>query len=665
MKKKINNFISGSNALKLDDTFYEIVSNNHNRFKSFNTNSNIPIQSNIFMIQQIYLDLIDNDEINLLGVNIKFSEDIWDFSSLQKEGKSISLFTFNFSSNEVEFSLCTKNILKLYVMYMITEYGLYRSSNKSDFRVIIQVFEYMTKNDILSIENMTPNRYKLFFDEQNVQYNTIVKKKSSLKTFYTFYSLIAEDIYTKELNEYLVDRDLSTMKALEEQNKTPLLPTDFYKDYTNLLLEYIYDDTNMLNERALAGLLYIGSQTGLRITELCLLTKDCLQESNYKDIHIGVLNYRSTKNGGTKNEIYTEGTTNASEKVIQVINYLNNLFTPYRKDDCEFLVFNFDCNKRNSLKKRQKKNNYLITGTSIEIFNKKFCIKYRTKLNSLNRKDQESFETNLDGKILNENFNEMYVYYGLKEDDVISVPSIRQFRVYFASDLSERGVDHKTISYLLNHKTEDMWGYYVRPKHKVQEDIDFSKEVVKEIIQDNTKILGPKGEAIKEKIDDLIKENNFNVVEDFDAIIDLVCNEMPIRAKEGGFCIKSNPRRQCRHDANTDEFLCAYGCCPNHCHFYFAASITYQKCLNIKKCVDYNLEQEYINQAQKELYKLEAIIKQELSPEMIELENEINKKTGDKVKELHPDLTYLVDNLEKVKEEINVWTTQIQEMKQS
>lgn len=145
----------------------------------------------------------------------------------------------------------------------------------------------------------------------------------------------------------------------------------------------------------------------------------------------------------------------------------------------------------------------------------------------------------------------------------------------------------------------------------------------------------------------------------------MVCNEMPIRAKEGGFCIKSNPRRQCRHDANTDEFLCAYGCCPNHCHFYFAASITYQKCLNIKKCVDYNLEQEYINQAQKELYKLEAIITQELLPEMIELENEINKKTGDKVKELHPDLTYLVDNLEKVKEEINVWKTQIQEMKQS
>ena len=234
--KKINNFINGSNALKLDNTFYEIVSNNHNRFKAFSTNSNIPIQSNIFMIQQIYLDLIENDVINILGVNVKFSEDIWDFSSLQKEGKSISIFTFNFTSKEENLSLYAKNILKLYVMYMITEYGLYRSSNKNDFRVIFKVFEYMQKNNILSIANMTPNKYKLFFDEQKVQYNTMAKKKASLKTFYTFYSLIAEDIYTRELYEFLSDRDLSTMKALEEQNKTPLLPTDFYKNYTDLLL---------------------------------------------------------------------------------------------------------------------------------------------------------------------------------------------------------------------------------------------------------------------------------------------------------------------------------------------------------------------------------------------------------------------------------------------
>ena len=129
--KKINNFINGSNALKLDNTFYEIVANNHNRFQELSgLNSDIPIQSNIYMVQQIYLDLIDNDDINILGVDLKFSDDTWDFSSLKKAGKEISIFTFNFESKNVKLSTYSKNVMKLYVMYLITEHGLYRSSNK-------------------------------------------------------------------------------------------------------------------------------------------------------------------------------------------------------------------------------------------------------------------------------------------------------------------------------------------------------------------------------------------------------------------------------------------------------------------------------------------------------------------------------------------------------
>ena len=142
MKKKINNFISGSNALKLDDTFYEIVSNNHNRFKSFNTNSNIPIQSNIFMIQQIYLDLIDNDDIDILGVKLKFTNDVWDFNVLRKDGKP-DIYIFYFKGLSIDLSIYSKNILKLFVMYLITEYGIHRSSNKGEYLIALQVFEYM------------------------------------------------------------------------------------------------------------------------------------------------------------------------------------------------------------------------------------------------------------------------------------------------------------------------------------------------------------------------------------------------------------------------------------------------------------------------------------------------------------------------------------------
>ena len=279
----------------------------------------------------------------------------------------------------------------------------------------------------------------------------------------------------------------------------------------------------------------------------------------------------------------------------------------------------------------------------------------------MNRPNAEDFESVVN---CTNDDRDLAMRYGLTGNDYVCCPTMTQFRVYFASELHERGVDYKTISYLLNHKTEEMWGYYVRPKHDVQEDIDFSKEVVGEIIRDETKILGPKGDAIKIKIDEMIKENNFNIVKDFNAIVDMVCNQMPIRAKEGGFCIKSNPRRECRHDAPTDEFLCAYGCCPNHCHFYFHAHISYQKCVDIKKCFDYNKEQGFVNQSQKELYKLDAIMNQELIPELNELEVQLNKRSIDDIISVHPDITNIIHNLKEIKEEIEIWKAEISLMKE-
>ena len=93
-----------------------------------------------------------------------------------------------------------------------------------------------------------------------------------------------------------------------------------------------------------------------------------------------------------------------------------------------------------------------------------------------------------------------------------------------------------------------------------------------------------------------------------------MCNEIPIRAKNGGFCIKSNPRRECRHDAKTDEFMCAYGCCPNHCHMYFMLAITYKKVQTLIKTYEYNLKSGFKNASEKEAYKLNYAIINDIRP---------------------------------------------------
>ena len=633
---------------------YIVIQQKYNdAFKTFK-GGDMGAVSNIYLLQEVYLDLIKSDYMEIMGIQFKFSDDIWDFSSLAKDGRDPRGLYYSFTGNDVILSSSHKDLLKLFIMYLIYQYGMYRSNNKHNFRVARSFLNYLQNTlnkDLFSVKKEDVAKFLVI---NNPQYNTEIKNKQSLKAFFEFTSLISKNIMTADMLQYLNDCDRTMVKSINEQNKTKLLPSDFVKEYSELLKSIVYDSTFTIIERSYAGLLYVGTQTGLRASELCLLAVDSLNVVKHRDKVIGILNYKSTKNGGTRNNIYTPGSTNASEAVVNVIKFLIDLLQTQRRGS-EYLVPYI---KISQLETEQTPT--VLPASRLAEFQKQICVQYRERLNLLNRPNAEDFESVVN---CTNDDRDLAMRYGLTGNDYVCCPTMTQFRVYFASELHERGVDYKTISYLLNHKTEEMWGYYVRPKHDVQEDIDFSKEVVGEIIRDETKILGPKGDAIKIKIDEMIKENNFNIVKDFNAIVDMVCNQMPIRAKEGGFCIKSNPRRECRHDAPTDEFLCAYGCCPNHCHFYFHAHISYQKCVDIKKCFDYNKEQGFVNQSQKELYKLEAIMNQELIPELNELEVQLNKRSVDDIISVHPDITNIIHNLKEIKEEIEIWKTEISQMK--
>ena len=287
----------------------------------------------------------------------------------------------------------------------------------------------------------------------------------------------------------------------------------------------------------------------------------------------------------------------------------------------------------------------LIDSPEAELFegSYKYETKERSKLHKLN--------------LTNQDFDNGGVELGQK----VSYIRIMQFRVYVASDLHARGVDDRTISYLLNHRATAMWGYYVR-EHPIQEDIDFSREIIWEIVIDHTKILGPKGEVFEKRIESLILEHKLNVQKDIEAVINTVCGEMPIRAKVGGFCMQTNPDRDCRHDEVTDKIMCAYGCCPNHCHMYFMAPISLQKARAIVKIIEYNLVCEYKNAAEKEANKLKACLDNELIIEIRELQREIDVHGVTWVIERHPETKLVIENMDSIFEEISEWQTLIKQL---
>lgn len=81
------------------------------------------------------------------------------------------------------------------------------------------------------------------------------------------------------------------------------------------------------------------------------------------------------------------------------------------------------------------------------------------------------------------------------------------------------------------HLSCEMEGYYVRPtKKNPQEDINFSLDVLKQIVSGETNLLGGASGLI-EKINQFISENNYNVATDLDEICEKLSAKIPIRQK--------------------------------------------------------------------------------------------------------------------------------------
>lgn len=159
----------------------------------------------------------------------------------------------------------------------------------------------------------------------------------------------------------------------------------------------------------------------------------------------------------------------------------------------------------------------------------------------------------------------------------ITMPKNHQLRVHVCTELYNKGVPLKYIEKFMAHLSNEMKGYYVRPtKKNPQEDMDFTLDTLFKIVTGETKLLGPT-KGLNEKIEEFIKENNYNVKTDLDAICESLAKKIPIRQKTGGVCIKSSMLRECSKDAKTNEFYCAYGVCPNIFHFYYMADVSYRQ----------------------------------------------------------------------------------------
>lgn len=174
--------------------------------------------------------------------------------------------------------------------------------------------------------------------------------------------------------------------------------------------------------------------------------------------------------------------------------------------------------------------------------------------------------------------------------------------------------------------------------------IKYSEQIIREIAYDDITPLGDAtktiGNEIKDNIQKLIKNNNFNVQTDIKTIVSALGDKVIISGKTGSVYIKTS-LMTCSKDARTNEMMCAYNLCPNLFHFYYMIDFSY---LNFQTQQTYEdaKSKGNIRAAQKELNKLKDLLRRRLIPELDELENEINKKGTDTILEQYPSIIDIV-----------------------
>lgn len=552
----------------------------------------------------LFNNFLSQEYIFIENIKVSIIDDKWDISNRTLFGRKKSTYIFNFHKFENQINI----ILKLYLINRFLIFGTYFTGNKAYLKTANEYLCYLKMNKI-DIENTDLDDIILFLDiYKKNKLSHYEKSKGRLVDFLKFYSLNFNVKINTKIFDFLDKRDVIGLKTEAKTAKYSLPSTTFMRSLITKLEDEAYSSNDTIDSILLTFLI-IATQTGLRTNELLLLKKDSLIEVKYKDKSSYQLRYLTTKNRNI--HINRECTTIATQTLVKAFKHLEKY---YVENENNILVLQ------------------TIDGDDISRKLRNFCIKNSSSLNLLNND-----KLNLDLRINT-------------ESGVIYYPSFKQFRVYFSTELANRGVNDILIAKMLGHEDPKMWGYYTRSPYELQEDSDYSKFKVEEIIVNGLKILGPRSDEYNKLIETFNIQSDVSINID---VIDTILTKIPIRQKLGGFCMKPNPNRVCSVDAETDELFCAYQMCPNQCHTVVDLPYYLNLFKNFQFIIKNNQVNGFINSAQKEIFKMNNLLNTKLIPEINELKRlyDVNKQFID----TNIELSRIHQNLINIEGEVEKW----------
>ena len=577
----------------------------------------------------INIDLYKDYALNgyvLNDVKIDVNNDIWDFSSLLMYSRKIHMYRYEFMGDDCKL----KYLEKLFIINELNKKGPHVPTIKRENKEIDLYICFLNKINIFDAEKINLKNVREFVEQRSrtISYRNIGKIKRYLELFIKFISLTYKDIYSYDIEKYLNEIDTAKVNRISKENRTKLLSSEFVRNFKQLMKENIDNQYLDIKKRIYASAVYLLIQTGIRSNELVLIPVDPIETvklNSRKTIYY--FHYNSTKN--EKNGIRMISMP-VNINVVEMIDTVKTLIP-----DAKEYLFNRMINKDNVT-------NYFRTE----------CVSNARRLGLVNNVDKWRFFSNKQVKELKNtsNFKKKVMQYD--DTDIISIPSIRQLRKYWACDMKKRGYSDIEIFRWMGHTDEKMLGYYGEFEEGPLEDMDFAKSRLKSIIEDNDKILGLRGKQYESDIRKIVSENTNHTLEEIENII---LGKKQFRRKWGGFCCKPNIGRPCDYDSATDRFYCAFQMCPNQCHMYYDLSYYIDEFYILIKTYNSNIERNLINATQKELNKIHYLLKSRINPELAELDIKLSAETESSIIAKHPEMKRILDNIKEIRGDIEKW----------
>ncbi len=580
--------------------------------------------------------------------DIFYSDDLWDFSNYTSLPVSKKNFKFFYSSMG---NSPFKDDVKTFILISILENKLKLQSIYKRFSLIKNFFSYIENIcHIYNVKDISTPVVKEYL--QTVRDSGSVTKlrntKSALKAFFLQYSANFSDSIPIGMMALFEQDDYRLFREYQMEHRTKDIPKDYFDSFEAACIQIMNDTSVPMYHRGCACVFIILAETGLRIGEILGLEVNSLKTNRiFNGTEANYLQYFTWKR---------EDGNNTKTSAITYINELS------RKAYDTLLLLYEDRRKKYGLNylymggKNAKESSFPYDSERFKKIAFQFFIELddRGLLKTVNLPESE-YPTIHRFNVDNNRYKKAL---RLPNEIVrtVTFPTSQQFRFHCCTVLAAKGVPLEYIQRFMSHLTDDMVRYHILPTKAPQENMEYSLKVLREVVSGKTKILGD-NKGLSEKIQQFIEKNHFHVETDLNAICESLAKNIPIRQKTGGVCIKSSQLRDCSVDAKTNEFYCAYGVCPNIVHFYYMADVSYRQCKELRESIRINEERGHKRQVQKEQNMLFSIASKRLKPELEDLRSVISRDGLESVFILHPELKDIIENLETIEKEVEVWTS--------